>query len=155
MVSVNRLLPCVCLLLVLGFAMHVYASLGENEVQMATRHGASQAEEKSKEDGLLTKCYSHDGFWIRVRFMDGCSASEAFIKLTKDALSEGEITTLLDSNNRGSKWASIYKGTEVERWVLESNGAVAQYYNKDHILIITTKELMRYIADKGRLKEKQ
>jgi len=121
---------------------------------MAAQYGASQAEEKSAQDGLLTKCYSHGGFWIRVRFLDGCSASEAFIKLTKDALSGGEITTLLDSNNRGSKWNAIYKGADVERWVLESSGAVAQYYSKDHILIITTKELMRYIADKGRLDEK-
>ncbi|MGB8356175.1 MAG: hypothetical protein WCD79_19920 [Chthoniobacteraceae bacterium] len=151
----KNLLSGICLLLVLGVAVPAHGGLGENDGQMVTRYGASQAEEKNSQDGLITKCYSHGGFWIRVRFMDGASASEAYIKLNKDALSEGEITTLLDSNNRGSKWTNIYKGADLERWVLDSNGAVAQYYTKDHILVITTKELMRYIAEKGRLDEKR
>ena len=151
----KKFLAGACLLLVLGVSVPAYGGLGENDGQMTARYGASQAEEKNTPDGLVTKCYAHDGFWIRVRFMDGCSASEAYIKLNKDALSDGEIAALLDSNNRGSKWTSIYKGAELERWVLDSNGAVAQYYTKDHILVITTKELMRYIAEKGRLDEKR
>ena len=153
-VSMNKPHLCVLMFLLAAFSIPAYANIGDNAAQMEGRYGAVQAEKANEGDGLTTKCYSHGGFWIRARFLNGSSQSEAFIRVDKNVLSSGEITSLLDANKVGSNWKGVFKNKDLERWILASNGAVAQYYSNEHILLITTKDLMKYIAEKSRLVEK-
>jgi len=153
-VWIKKMLLLAGVVLALGIAAPVYGSLGESDAQLASRYGIVQAEDTNPYDGLVTKCYSHDGLWIRARFLKGCSQSEAFFKLDKSALSGSAITALLDANDLGGTWTSIYKSENVERWILGASSAVALYYPKDHILVITTKGMMRFIAEKGKVDEK-
>ena len=51
---------------------------------------------------------------IGVVFQDGKSAVESYSKLDKSALSETEISVLLDANSLGGKWVKSPPASYVE-----------------------------------------
>lgn len=141
---------CVAILVLsLVCAAAARAGLGETPANIEAHYGFPQLSKTDPDTGVLIKFYIHDGFGIVVKYLDGRSQSESYIKKDKGEFSNGEIATLLKANSMGSDWMNIYKGSDIMRWELASKGAAAFYYTKAHAFIFSTK---RFIQSGSRIK---
>ena len=92
-----------------------YGNLGETFSQIEARYGPAQETKSNAISGVTTGYYIHDGFGISVKFLEGKSQSENYIKEQKDEISDSEIAAFLKANAMGSDWQSIYKAAVAER----------------------------------------
>src|SRR5579862_4624700 len=93
-------LICLATLVLMTSAL---ARIGETEAEIEARYGKSFPVEAT--NGLPTKVYTFGGMLIRVVYLDGKSAVEHYSHDgSNDALSDNEISKILDANGGGKKW---------------------------------------------------
>jgi len=132
----------VAMSLIAGCAATARGNLGETVDEIEARYGAAQETKTNAESDVTNNYYIHDGFGISVKFLDGKSQSESYLKAQKIEITDAEITALLKANAMGSDWLSVYKTSAAERWELKSRDATAVYSRDEHTLIISTKEFI-------------
>jgi len=138
--------------LIVGCSVPAFGNICETDAQLTLRYGAALGQDRYAIDGFLTKYYSHDGFWIEAIFLNGICQGESIRKESMGKMSDEEIRALLEMNRLGGKWRRIYDGADNQRWILDSTAAVANYFKPTNALVLSTKELMRYVAERGVVK---
>ena len=120
------------------------ARLGETADQLVARYGQpiSETDQKAEGDKIASAyvVFQKGGFEIDVSLSDGISVSESFKKLNGEALTVGEIQTLLNSNAQGSGWEAPQMVEGGKLW-MRDDGAVAKLA-QDGSLTLKSKELI-------------
>jgi hypothetical protein len=98
------------LLFTISVMATAWARLGETADQLVARYGPPISEVDQKGEGtkiaLANVVFQKGGFEIDVVVTDGVSVAETFKKLNGDALSTGDVRTLLTANSQGLEWAA-------------------------------------------------
>lgn len=120
------------------------ARLGENADQLIARYGQSLSETDQKGEGakipLAYVVFQKGGFQIDVTLVDGISVAESFKKLNGEALTIGEVRTLLDANSQGSGWEPPRMVQGEKLWIRDDNATAK--LAQDGSLTIKSRELM-------------
>jgi len=120
-----------------------YSCLGESSAQIEARYGAAIGTRKDDPSRVVTRYYLHDGLGISVKFLEGKSQCETYLKADNAAMSGQEITAILKANALGSDWLSVYQSADTGRWELKSRVATAVYSRSRHSMEVETKEFVR------------
>jgi hypothetical protein len=144
-------------LLTLFFIVSVTATararLGETADQLVARYGPPLSEIDQKGEGdkipLAIVIFQKGGFEIKVTLSDGISVLETFRKLNGDALTVGEVRTLLAANSQGHGWEAP-RMVGGERWWTRDDTATARVA-QDGSLTIKSRELTHKEAVAKRL----
>lgn len=137
--KLHLLLPAACLLSITS----VHAGLGDAPDRIDAAYGAAVDTRKDEASGVVTKYYLHAGFGISVRFLNGKSQCETYLKADKSAMSAEEIAALLKANAFGSDWLTVYKNADIERWELKSRAATAVHSLGRNTMMVETKDFIR------------
>lgn len=130
---------------IIGATATAQARLGETPDQLAARYGQPLKEDDQKgENGkipLANVVFQKGGFEIDVTVSDGVSVAESFKKLNGDALTLGEVQTLLTANSQGFGWDAprIVQG---EKMWMRDDSATAKLAQDGSLLTITSRKLM-------------
>ena len=138
------------LLLTLFFIVSVTATararLSETADQLVTRYGQPLSEKDQKGEGdkiaLANVVFQKGGFEIDVTLSDGISVAESFKKINGDALTVGEVRTLLNDNSQGYEWEAPRTIQGEKLWTRDDN-ATARLAQDGSVITIKSKELMR------------
>ncbi|MDD2709512.1 MAG: hypothetical protein PHV34_16115 [Verrucomicrobiae bacterium] len=128
------------LVLLFFSSLTLWARLGETESQIEERYGKGTVVKNPKETGLA-KQYTASGYAVRVVFIDGKSAYEAFKHTNDSPLTLDEINRLLDINKSGSVWIEKDDSitTTIISWVRLDDMAKAWTFDKPPTLIIAAR----------------
>jgi hypothetical protein len=120
------------------------ARLGETADQLVLRYGQPLVENDQKGGGdkipLADVVFQKGGFEIDVSLSDGISVAESFKKLNGNALTVGEIQTLLSANSQGHEWEAP-RLAQGEKWWTRDDSATAKLA-QDGSLTIRSRELV-------------
>ena len=120
------------------------ARLGETADQLVARYGQPLSEVDQKGEGdkvpLANVVFQKGGFEIDISLFDGLSVAETFKKLNGEALTLGEVRTLLNDNAQGYGWEApqIIDGA---KWWTRDDNAAAKLVRDGTILTIKSREL--------------
>ncbi|MCE0522490.1 MAG: hypothetical protein LV480_06225 [Methylacidiphilales bacterium] len=120
------------------------ARLGETADQLAARYGQPLSEIDQKAEGgklpLALVTFQKNGFQINATLSDGVSVSESFKKVNGEALTLGEVRTLLTDNSEGSGWEAPLVIDQQKKWTRDDGAEALLTGNR--ILTITTKDFL-------------
>ncbi len=129
------------------------ARLGETEAQVVARYGKAITVEKGRTDRDSKQSFTHDGYRITVKFLDGKSGYEEYTKedLRNLEFSDEEVRALLIANCMGIEWNRL-RSTENEpmmekNWELgtaDKTVAVASTKFPYTTLVFATAEFVHY-----------
>jgi hypothetical protein len=132
------------LLFIVSVTATARARLGETADQLVARYGPPISEVDQKGEGtkiaLANVVFQKGGFEIDVTVTDGISVLETFKKLNGNALTIGEVRTLLTANSQGHEWAAP-RVVEGEKWWSRDDSATAKLA-QDGSLTIRSRELV-------------
>jgi len=141
------------MLVALLFAGHLQANLGDTRAEAEAKYGKPATVEKGRTDKEVKCLYSHGGYKITVKYLDGKSHFEEYTKedLTNFAFTDDEIQTLLKANCLGLVWNRL-RSTEKEsmfekNWELatpDKTVAAASTKHPYSKLTIATSEYIHY-----------
>jgi hypothetical protein len=121
------------------------ARIGETADQLVARYGQPLSEVDQKGEGdkipLSNVVFQKGGFEIDVTLSDGVSVEEVFKKLNGNALTLGEVRTLLSVNSQGQGWEAP-QIVEGEKWWTRDDGAAAKLAQDGTALTIRSRELI-------------
>ncbi len=132
------------LIFIISITAPALARLGETGDQIVTRYGQPLSEIDQKAEGaklaLVFITFQKNGFEVDVTLSDGASVAESFRKLNGEALSIGEVRTLLNSNAQGYGWEAPVEAEDQKKWTRD-DGAVATLTG-GRILNLASKQLL-------------
>jgi len=145
------------LVFIVSVTATAWARLGENADQLVARYGQPLSETDQKGEGtkipLADVVFQKGGFQVEVTLTDGISVAESFKKINGEALTLGEIRTLLSVNSQGYGWEApqIVQGEKL--WSRDDN-ATAQLAQDGTSLTLRSKVLMSAQATAKKLEAK-
>lgn len=132
------------LVFTLSITAPAFARLGETGDQIVARYGQPLSEIDQKAEGaklaLVFLTFQKNGFEVDVTLSDGASVAESFRKLNGEALTVGEVRTLLTNNGQGYGWEAPIGAEDQKKWTRD-DGAVATLTG-GRILNIASKQLL-------------
>ncbi len=132
------------LFFIVGVTAPALARLGETGDQIVARYGQPLSEIDQKAEGaklaLVFLTFQKNGFEVDVTLSDGNSVAESFRKINGEALTLGEVRTLLTDNTQGFGWEAPVVVEDQKKWTRD-DGAVATLTG-GRILNIASKQLL-------------
>ena len=145
------------LLLVVLLAVNpLQARLGETEAEVVARYGKAISVAKGHDARESRQLFTHDGYKITVKFLDGKSGYEEYTRedLRNIEFSADEIKTLLTVNCMGLQWNRV-PATERDpmwekNWEIGTAGktvAVASIEYPYTVLAVATAQFVHYNSE--------
>jgi hypothetical protein len=114
------------LLVWIGSGASVWALLGEDEAQAASRYGQPVNHTANTEQDRQTRIYEYRGYRVIVTFEHGKSTAEGFFKLGgAGPFTDENIKEFLQNHGAGQAWRELPTPTGMRLWVRP--GAIATY----------------------------
>ena len=131
------------LLFVIAITATAQARLGETPDQLVARYGQPLSEADQKAEGIKVAqaavVFQKGGFEIDATLSNGISVAESFKKINGEALTIGEIRTLLSANSQGYEWEAPHVAQGGKDWTRDDNATAR--LGQDGSLTIRSREL--------------
>ena len=131
------------ILFIVSVTTSALARLGENADELVARYGPPLSEKDQKGEGdkisLAYVVFQKGGFEIDATLSNGISVAESFKKINGEALTIGEIRTLLSANSQGYEWEAPHVAQGGKDWTRDDNATAR--LGQDGSLTIRSREL--------------
>jgi hypothetical protein len=146
------------LIVTLAFSASTFARIDETEAQIEARYGKPIHAVNDNDGVVKSLAYLSGGFAIVVKFEEGISRAEMFVKSDHSDFSETEISILLGANKDGFNWLGHPDNVEPDRQVwcsTDKRSRVAHYIKSSRQLFITSQQFLEREAARKTARDKQ